>query len=311
MLTTRLGFRPRGPGVSRRRIRLAVYALAPLAALMMLIASASGMLGSRSTARRVRPMSWVLTLGELGRLRALDPALAARLFDTPETFALSAGGSSAGRFDRAMRTVSFGDENALARAADEGRLGPGARAVIYDDEHWSLTPLAQQLHPALYYRRAVEVAHRHGLLLIATPAADLVSVLAPGTPKGRKYAEFLKLGIAAAAARYADVYDIQAQGSEAALATYVGFVRAAAAQARDANPIVEVLAGIATNPSGQRETAAVMLRAVLATRSLVSGYWLNDGTHSQECPKCTGPYTQVAIAFLRQLAKPRSSQSIS
>jgi len=111
------------------------------------------------------------------------------------------------------------------------------------------------------------------------------------------------LGVAGAAARYADVYDIQAQGSEADPAAYVGFVRAAAAQARGANSTVEVLAGIATNPSGSRETAEVMLRAVLATRSVVAGYWLNDGVQSPACPKCSGPYSQVAIAFLRELAK--------
>lgn len=132
-------------------------------------------------------MSWIVGVGELERLRALDPGLAGRVFDTPQTFALSAAGSPAGGFDRAVRTTSFGDENLLARAVSDGGLAQGTDAVIYDDEHWNLTPLAQQLHPSLYYHRAAEVAHRHGLLLVATPAADLVSVLAPGTPKGRKY----------------------------------------------------------------------------------------------------------------------------
>jgi hypothetical protein len=63
--------------------------------------------------------------------------------------------------------------------------------------------------------------------LIATPATDLVQTLAPGTPTGRRYVEFLRLGIAAAAARYADVYEVQAQGSEADLSEHIKFVRAA------------------------------------------------------------------------------------
>jgi hypothetical protein len=224
----------------------------PLGMVLILVALA---VGSASSARTPGRISWIVTIGELQRLRALDPALAMRVFDAQTTFALSAAGAPAHDFGRALPTAVFADEQTLARAVNDRELAPGARAVIYDDEHWPLTPLTQQQDPALYYRRAAQVAHQHVLLLIATPAADLVSVLAPGTPKVSAYSEFLKLGIAGAAARYADVYDVQAQGSEAALSAYTAFVRAAANQARTANPHVKVLAGIATNPDRQRENA--------------------------------------------------------
>jgi len=163
-----------GSGAARRRVRRAVFGLGSMAVLATLAASACGVHAVVSSPRSEGRMSWIVGVGELERLRALDPGLAGRVFDTPQTFALSAAGSPAGGFDRAVRTTSFGDENLLARAVSDGGLAQGTDAVIYDDEHWNLTPLAQQLHPSLYYHRAAEVAHRHGLLLLRRAANSAV-----------------------------------------------------------------------------------------------------------------------------------------
>ncbi|MGI8804734.1 MAG: hypothetical protein ACR2IN_03430, partial [Thermoleophilaceae bacterium] len=77
------------------------------------------------------------------------------------------------------------------------------------------------------------------------------------------------------------------------------------AQARAANRRAIVLAGISTNPAGQRVTAATLLKEVQATRRLVGGYWLNDPAGGQYCPACQGPYPQIAVAFLRDLERAR------
>ena len=96
----------------------------------------------------------------------------------------------------------------------------------------------------------------HGLLFLTAPGVDLVTVLAPEN-RTTPYDAYLRLGIAADAARYADVVDIQAQGSERDTTFYANFVVQAAAQARQANPNVLVLAGISTNPSGQQVTPMI------------------------------------------------------
>jgi hypothetical protein len=282
-----------------RRWLMAAFAAVVLA-LGAVATSAVGVTARRSGDDRA--MAWIVGAVTVQRIAALDSELARRFFDNSRTFELVGKTTSPLSSTRhELKTMSFADENALRNAIVSHTLLPGTRAVVYDDEDWSLTPSDQQLHPAEYYRMAAVAAHRYGLLLIATPATDLVDALAPGTPKGETYAEFLKLGIAAAAARYADAYEVQEQGAEMSLSKYVQFVRAATAQASGAHPGVESLAGISTNPSGRAQTPSVLLHAVLATRSIVAGYWLNDPAQGTACPRCTGPYPQVAVASLRKL----------
>jgi len=109
------------------------------------------------------------------------------------------------------------------------------------------------------------------------------------------------LGIAGDAARYADVIDIQAQGSETNTAAFAAFVTAAAAQARAANPHVIVLAGISTNPTGHQVSAAQMRAAITATAGTVDGYWLNIPAGGPSCPRCGQPQPQVVAAALHAL----------
>lgn len=248
--------------------------------------------------------AWIVSATAMRHVAALDSGLARYFFDTPHTFVIGGKTSRAPRPEAsaAIRTVSFTNERTLDTAIVTHRLRPGTRAVIYDDEHWSLTPVDQQTDPGRFYRLAAQVAHRYGLLLIATPGTDLVQSIAPGTSSAQRYAEFLRLGVAGAAARYADVYEVQAQGSEADLARYVTFVQAASAQAERAHPGVELLAGISTNSlQGGMEAASQLLEAVLATRAIVDGYWLNDPAHGSACPRCSGPYPRAAVEFLRDL----------
>jgi hypothetical protein len=112
------------------------------------------------------------------------------------------------------------------------------------------------------------------------------------------------LGIATTAARDADVFVIQAQGSERNIPHYAGFVGQAAAQTRTANPKVIVLAGISTNPSGQRVTAAQILGAIAATRNSVDGYWFNIPQPPEYCPRCNEFRPDTVLEVLRRLRAP-------
>jgi hypothetical protein len=200
-------------------------------------------------------------------------------------------------------TASFTSYAGLQSALSGNTLDPRIKAVLYDNEHWSLTPAVEQSDPAHYDQLAAQLAHQHHLQFIATPAIDLVSVLKPDAPSGngQRYQAFLDLGVVGRIAATADVIDIQAQGSEGNVALFTSFVDAAAAQARKANPAIKVIAGISTNPNGAAVTADEIDRAARAVRANVDGYWMNDPASSTACPTCTGPYPQIALPALSGL----------
>jgi hypothetical protein len=179
----------------------------------------------------------------------------------------------------------------------------GTRAVLFDDEHSKRTPRGQQLNPASYYQRAARIAHEHGLLLIAAPAPSVILARAPKASANAQYSRFLSRRIAAGAARYADVYDIQAQGLEAQRSSYTSFVQSVAFQASEAHPNVELMAGISTDPSGPKRPLGVLLGAVGGSGPAVSGYALSDPAGSSACSACVGPHDRAAVALLRGLRK--------
>jgi endoglucanase len=250
------------------------------------------------------PRGWVIDYSALRRMNTLAPGLVRHFFDTPRAFVIGAGATALGRMGlpAAIPTASFASESALARAINQRTLPFGTRAVIFDDEHWPQTPRAQQLHPAPYYQRAAQVAHRHALMLVAAPAPNVVLARNPKRSPSAIYANFLNRRIAAAAARYADVYLVQAQALESRRSPYAAVVQAMASQAAGAHPDVELLAAISSAPAGpSRRAPGLLLRAASSTASAVSGYSLGDPPSSGSCPRCVGQYDRTAVAFLRDL----------
>ncbi|WP_042431318.1 hypothetical protein [Streptacidiphilus anmyonensis] len=247
--------------------------------------------------------SWIVSGQTLARLLAVDRATATRAFDTPSTYVLTGSGAwSVPDGWRSTPTADFTSYGALRTALSAHRLDPRVRAVLYDNEHWSLTPAAEQADPARYDRLAGQLAHRHHLLFLAAPSTDLTGVLRPGaTTAGGTFDALLGTGLFGRIAPYADVLDLQGQGAEADPARFAAFVRAAAAQARAANPRLTVVAGISTNPSGQAVDAAAIERAARAVRSDVGGYWLNDPSAGTACPRCAGPFPEVALSVATAL----------
>jgi hypothetical protein len=189
-------------------------------------------------------------------------------------------------------------QNALA----PGVLDPSVRGILYDYEKWTFTPEDEQRNPALFVKQAADAVHAHGLLFFTAPAVDLVPVLAPGSDRSQQDETYLRLGLAADAARYADVFDIQAQRFERDATRYARFVRQAAAQAKRANPHVVLLAGISTQPSGQYVTADDILGAINATHGIVDGYWFNIPKPSAYSPRVTEYRPDIAVEVLRRLA---------
>ena len=102
-------------------------------------------------------------------------------------------------------------------------------------------------------------------------------------------AAYLRCGIAAGAARYADAVETQAQALERYPSAPRALVSATAAQARDANPNALLLSGLSTS-LGYPATAEVLFAAWTSVDGIVDGHYLS-------LAKLRHP--EVAAAFLR------------
>jgi hypothetical protein len=199
-------------------------------------------------------------------------------------------------------TISYGSEADLAAAVTGGQLPSYVKAVLYDNEHWSATPTAEQIAPATYYKLAAEVAHSNGLQLVATPAIDLVEVTSSGATNAEEATQFLRTNILKDVAPYADVIDVQAQRLETDQQMYSKFLESAVAQIRAANSQVMIVGGISIHPSSTESVVADLVMLVATSHGYVSGYWLNvPGPASAS--DLTSARLDLALEFVRQLAR--------
>jgi hypothetical protein len=250
------------------------------------------------TARtQTKPLRWILN-GPAVQTFAQDPG-AQKFFAGSSPFVVQRkdGAVALPVSWKAIPTRTFTSYGALQKAFATGAIGPDVKAILYDNEAWQFTPMEEQTNFGDYSQRVAQLVHAHGLLLINAPAVDLVRNLASASEK--RYDAYIRLGIARDGAKDADVFEIQAQGSEMATARFAEFVSAAAGQARQANPKVLVLAGISTNPSGRNVSADQIVRAIDATRGVVDGYWFNVPAPSDYCPQCNAFRPDLALEVLR------------
>ncbi len=203
---------------------------------------------------------------------------------------------------QAVPLRSFKSFEGIRDALGTSALSPDVKGIMYDYENWRFTPAEEQQNPATYLKQAADLVHAQGLLFLTAPAVDLVPVLAPDSDRKRQDETYLRLGLAADGARYADVFDVQSQRFERDTGRYARFVREAATQARQANPKVMVLAGVSTQPNGQIVTADDILRAIDATREFVDGYWFNIPEPSEYSPAVTEFRPDIAVEVFRQLS---------
>ena len=278
------------------------WALAAMAVVAFVLAgcSASAPRGGHAspsfTAPPGHPPAWMLTRAALAQMMA-SPAVRTGLERTRVYEILSPGQTPLAAAG-ALPVVSFSSASELKQAVTGHQLPAGTRAVLYDPEAWSFTPAGEQRDPARAAREAAGIAHAHGLKLIVAPALNLTTAR-PGA--GPRWRQFLDLGLAGALARVCDVIELQAQSLERDTGTYAAFVRAAASQARRANPRVAVLAGLSTNPPGAQVSSQQLTAAIRATSGLVSGYWLNIPGRGPRCPTCSAPRPEVGLQALREI----------
>lgn len=187
------------------------------------------------------------------------------------------------------------DATSLAEVRSALRVATSGDAILLDLEHWPFTPVVEQKEAPAIYTQAGVLVRARGFELIAAPATDLARVLTPGV---RTDQGFLSSGLVPAAARAANVMEIQAQGLEADPSRYLRFVERVVAEARGANPSVRVALGLSTNPNGRHVSAALLARDIAATRDIASAYWLNVPAAGAACPRCGVAQPQVAVKLL-------------
>jgi hypothetical protein len=278
--------------------------LAGVAAALACLSSCSGGGGPPACHPGINAAeSWIVNGAQLQLTEASEAKAVRYAFRNGSLFVLE----SPGKVSRNGQTVAyFSSYQHLKLALEKGGLPPSVRWVMYDNERWKLTPLLEQKNPQHYMTLFANLAHRHGYKVILAPAQDLVfGYRGPGFREtGTAWQRYISAGLAAAAARVANIYEIQAQSDELpshrASSAYQDFVRAAVKQARAANSHITIFAGVST----KRVTSAAQLyQDFRATRALVTGYWLNIPGRDPTGLRITSSWASESMAgrFLQQL----------
>ena len=228
---------------------------------------------------------WIATATTRGTLSQLDPVAAQGLLGGPRSITL---GEPIG----APAALAWSSERRFAAQLAAGEIPSSVRVVLYDPEGWLATPAAERRAPIPAMLTFGALARAHGYLPVITPHPSLMAVhgavCAPMAGESVETA-YLRCGIQAAAARAADIVEVQAQYLETDPAAYAAFVAAAAGQAREANPNVLVLSGISTTFT---ENPDVLEAAWRSVHGVVDGHYLN-------VPQGLRP--SVAISFARSV----------
>jgi hypothetical protein len=269
------------------RARLVLVVLVVIGVVSLSAVRASG----RPTFREAPPFGelWIGTANTADVLAAVDPDMS-RLF---------LGGRSSvllGGVDGAPSAMAWASAAGFANDLAAGKIPSSVRVVFYDPEGWEATPPAERRDPATAMRVFGELARANGYVAIIAPHPSLVAVprAVCGLTEGESTeTAYLRCGIQADAARYADVVEVQAQYLETDPSAYRGFVAAAAQQARRANPSVAVVSGISTTFTDDPQALYDAWRSVI---DVVDGHYLNvpDGFRRI-----------VAVGFLRLVAQTR------
>ena len=228
---------------------------------------------------------------EISSLQAAAPTAIRHSINTTDLFVPGGARDSS----RVGQTVAdFQSYVGLEQAIAHRTIPPTTHWVMYDNESWPQTPGNEQRDPQRYETLFASLAHQHGLKVILAPAQDLVpgfsrTAFRSGHADWRRY---LDLHFATFSARVADIYEIQSQAYEFSpyrqSGTYLRFVRAAVAQAKAANPRVQVFAGLSTSHVA---TAAQLTQDFHAVAGLVNGFWLNIPHHLKaDAPAMAGQF---------------------
>ncbi len=239
-------------------------------------------------AQPVTPPSgtWVITLTNAELLESIDPELTAAFFDAPHAIALDG-------YRDAVAARGWASLAAFEADIEADLVPDEVRVVMYDPEAWEHTPVAEQIDPVTAMAEFAELAWSRGYRVLMTPHPGLVTVPGAACPKVEDEsiaAAFLRCRLPAAAAQSADIVDLQLQALQQNSERYREWTTAAAAQARQANPDIQVLAHLTTRIAPD---PTVLYTAWRSVQTAVDGCYVG-------VPGGVRP--RVAIGFLRMIA---------
>ena len=239
-------------------------------------------------ARPVTPPSgtWVITRTNAELMESIDPELTAAFFDAPHTIALDG-------YHDAVAARGWASLAAFEADLEADLVPDDVRVVMYDPEAWEHTPLAEQVDPVTAMAEFAKLAWSRDYLVLVTPHPGLVTVPGAACPKVEDEsvaAAFLRCRLPAAAAQSADIVDLQLQALQQNAERYREWTTAAAVQARQANPNVQVLAHLTTRIAPD---PTVLYAAWRSVQPVVDGCYVG-------VPGGVRP--RVALGFLRMIA---------
>ena len=252
---------------------------------------------------------WIIGASAITLLQqaGLSNSLLQYFFDNAETYLVVGNQTSIGdQFPNAVQVDRFTSFADMQSAFSSGSIPAGTKAIMYDNEGWSLTPNNEKQAPIQYAAQAEALVHQHDMQLVFTPAVNLANINSSGGVSKQangnsKWVNYLNQDLAGRGSAVSDVFDIQAQQAEAT-SEFLPFSNQSIRQARVGNPHAVVMVGIGTNPSGRSVTAQEIMDAYQSTRAETDGYWLNIPQAGPECPDCGTVQPEVAVSFLQSLA---------
>lgn len=241
------------------------------------------------------PQLWVISGGWFDQLRHHDDDLATRLFRQPPSIIVGTYHLRSGEVGAPTpRNIRTAFAWASVEAFEDAIRTPFVRQLdvaMYDPEAWPATPLVEQHDLTRSFTRFASVARQYVDTVILTPHPNLMEVEgARCHAEGDEtiYEAFLRCRVMDAAARSADIVEVQAQQLQHQPGDYRAFVAEAASQARAARDDVKVIAGLTTaNASAER-----LLEAWESIRDVVDGYYLSIRDRND---------VVTALDFLRRL----------
>ena len=221
-------------------------------------------------------------------IAGIDRGVADAAFGRPEAIVM--GGWPGAATGRAWACCAE-----FLRDAAAGMIPGDVGVLMYDPERWDATPIEEQRDPIPFARRFVEAARALGRRTLVTPHPNLME--APGArcgprPGESREAAYLRCGIAGATAALADIYLVQGQYLENDPVAFEDLVAGAAAQAREANPRVTVLATLATHP-GFAATPEMLDAAYRPVEHLVDGCYL--ALSKRRLPRVLAGFLRLAL----------------
>ncbi len=246
----------------------------------------AGEAAQQSTSGLEAPRAWLVSVGALSRLDAINAGLTSNALNTQRTFVLnaSAASTSALGVGNAIPTGVFTSETTLATAVASNQLQPGTQAV--ELVLGSTSPKGQQKAPLSTFQQAAVAAHAAGLLFIAAPQVSLIKTIAPKTPKLNWNVVFLSHRIPALAARNSDAVVLPFTDVQGYSPTYSVFAQVASQQVQSVKRSVEILSDMTIG--GSTDVSAPRLASEgPSTSGPIDGYNLTDGNGSGDAAALT------------------------